>query len=163
MYDGKARAFTDRDLRQGVKYRYTITAYDDAGNAAAKGLAVKGSSVSKTTKVAATPKRATRATGAAALTQPRAGARLTGPPLLAWRAVTKATYYNVQLYRNGKKIFSSWPQQTSLRLERTWRFGGRTYRLTPGTYRWYVWPGFGQRSANRYGKLVGTRTFVVSG
>jgi hypothetical protein len=28
-------------------------------------------------------------------------------------------------------------------------------------YRWYVWPGFGPRSANRYGKLLGTRTFVV--
>jgi hypothetical protein len=28
-------------------------------------------------------------------------------------------------------------------------------------YRWYVWPGFGPRSANRYGKLLGTRKFVV--
>jgi hypothetical protein len=97
------------------------------------------------------------------LTGPAAGARLTAPPVLAWGAVARASYYNVQLYRNGRKILTFWPRTTSLRLQRTWRFDGHTYALTPGTYRWYVWPGFGARSANRYGKLVGTRSFVVTG
>ncbi len=27
-----------------------------------------------------------------------------------------------------------------LELGSTWRYEGRTVRLTPGTYRWYVWP-----------------------
>jgi hypothetical protein len=30
-------------------------------------------------------------------------------------------------------------------------------------YRWFVWPGFGRRSAHRYGALIGTRRFVVVG
>ncbi|MGH3132212.1 MAG: hypothetical protein ACRDNY_00450, partial [Gaiellaceae bacterium] len=97
-----------------------------------------------------------------ALTRPAVRARLTAPPLLAWTKVRKATYYNVQLYRNGRKILTSWPQSTSFRLQRSWRYEGGTYRLTPGTYRWYVWPGFGPRSASRYGKLLGTRTFVIT-
>ena len=74
-----------------------------------------------------------------------------------------ATYYNVQLFRDGKKILSAWPSSTSIRLDRSWRFGGKAQRLEPGRYRWYVWPGFGKRTANRYGKLLGTRTFVVTG
>ena len=88
---------------------------------------------------------------------------MTAPPLLAWRAVAKATYYNVQLYRDGQKILTAWPLDTSFRLQRSWRFDGRNYKLSPGSYRWHVWPGFGARSAHRYGKLLGTRTFVVTG
>ena len=156
LYDGKARTFTDRRLRKGVKYRYTVTAYDEAGNAAVKGLAVKPNL--STTKPAVTKPAATRP----ALTKPTAGARLAVPPLLAWGAVANATYYNVQVYRNGQKIFTTWPRTTSFQLQRSWRFDSRTYELTPGSYRWYVWPGFGARSANRYGKLLGTRSFVIT-
>jgi hypothetical protein len=29
-------------------------------------------------------------------------------------------------------------------------------------YRWYVWPGFGRISAARYGRLLGSSTFVVA-
>jgi hypothetical protein len=29
-------------------------------------------------------------------------------------------------------------------------------------YRWYVWPGVGPRSANRYGPVLGGSTFTVS-
>jgi len=166
LYNGKARTFTDRRLTNGVKYRYTLTAYDEAGNAAVKGLAVKpGFSPTKpvVTKPALTKPVVTKpALTKPALTKPAAGARLTLPPLLVWRPVAKAAYYNVQLYKDGQKILTVWPQTTSFRLQRSWRLGGRTYGLTPGSYRWYVWPGFGPRAANRYGKLVGTRTFVVT-
>jgi hypothetical protein len=155
VYSGKAPAFTDRRLTKGIKYRYTVTAYDEAENAAVKGLAVKSDvSVRGPAVTRPAPKRA-------ALTKPALGARVKAPPLLAWRAVPKATYYNVQLFIGGRKILTSWPTGTSFQVPRSWRFQGRTYRLTPGTYRWYVWPGFGPRAANRYGKLIGTRTFVV--
>jgi hypothetical protein len=156
VFTGKAPAFTDRRLTKGVKYRYTVTAYDEAENAAVKGLAVK-SDLSVNVRPAVTrpaPKRA-------ALTKPALGARVKTPPLLAWRPVSKATYYNVQLFLGGQKILTVWPKVTSFQLPRSWRFAGRTYRLRPGTYRWYVWPGFGARSASRYGKLLGSRTFVV--
>ena len=157
LYTGKALAFTDRRLTKGVKYRYTVTAYDEAENAAVKGLAVKPDvSVNRPS----TPARP--AAARPSLTRPAVGARVAAPPVLAWGAVPKATYYNVQLYRDGRKILTVWPASTSFLVQRAWRYEGRSYRLTPGRYRWYVWPGFGLRSANRYGKLVGTRTFVVT-
>lgn len=156
LYDGKARTVTDRQLKSGVKYRYTVTAYDEAGNAAVKGLALKAGATT------AKPSVTQPALAKPALMKPAAGARLTLPPVLAWRAVAKATYYNVQLYRDGQKILTAWPLDTSFPLQRSWRFDGRNYKLSPGTYRWHVWPGFGARSAHRYGKLLGTRTFVVT-
>jgi hypothetical protein len=157
LYTGKALVFTDRRLTKDIKYRYTVTAYDEAGNASVKGLAVKPDLSVRG------PAPTTRSTSARpALTRPAMGARVKAPPALAWRAVPKATYYNVQLYRDGRKILTVWPGDPSFLVQRSWRYGGRTYRLTPGTYRWYVWPGFGPRSATRYGKLIGTRTFVVT-
>ena len=42
-------------------------------------------------------------------------------------------------------------------------FAGHAQTLAPGRYRWYVWPGFGARAERRFGRLVGSRSFVVSG
>jgi hypothetical protein len=160
-----------------------VTAYDEAGNGAAKGLAARAvSSVSEPTTTKPTGKKPTgkKPTGKPAvkpdatkptaekpsakptLTRPAAGARLTAPPVLAWIAVPRATYYNVQLYRNGRKVLTAWPDRPSFRLRKAWRFDGHGERLLSGTYEWYVWPGFGPRSARNYGKLIGTRKFVVT-
>jgi hypothetical protein len=76
--------------------------------------------------------------------------------------VKRATYYNVQLFRGKKKILSVWPKSTYLQLRLRWTFRGRQMRLTAGSYRWYVWPGFGKRSARRYGRLVVSRGFTWS-
>ena len=72
-----------------------------------------------------------------------------------------ASYYNVQLYR-GAKVLSTWPAHARLQLRPTWRFDHRRYRLKPGRYRWYVWPGFGRRGSARYGRLIGSGGFVVT-
>src|ERR671924_55516 len=104
-----------------------------------------------------------RNVAASALFAPAAGARVTSPPLLRWRPVRRATYYNIQLYRAGRKLLTAWPRRTSLQLRSSWRFAGREQRLTPGTYRWYVWPGYGPTSARKYGRMLGTSTFVVTG
>jgi hypothetical protein len=162
IYTGKAKTFTDRRLQNGVKYRYTVTAYDQAGNGAAKALLAQPKSV-KAVKTVATPTQPTPSSAKPALRAPAPGARVKAPPLLSWTAVPNATYYNVQLYRDGKKILTAWPHATQLRLQASWTFDGRRYTLSPGRYRWYVWPGYGSLSANRYGKLVGTRSFVVTG
>jgi hypothetical protein len=161
IYTGRAFTFTDRRLENGVKYRYTVTAYDEAGNGAAKALLAHPTSVSAPVRAAA-PKRSTPAQAKPSLTRPVAGARVSAPPLLMWAVVKDATYYNVQLYRNGKKILTAWTRHPKLRLEQSWQFDGRKYVLSPGLYRWYVWPGLDRPAANRYGKLIGTRTFVVT-
>ncbi|HET7854951.1 MAG TPA: Ig-like domain-containing protein, partial [Gaiellaceae bacterium] len=102
-----------------------------------------------------------RARTASALLAPRAGARVTSPPLLRWRRVPRASYYNVQLRRGSVKVLSAWPTRTRLQLRARWTYLGRERRLTPGTYRWYVWPGYGKPAQRRYGRVLGSRTFTV--
>jgi hypothetical protein len=75
-------------------------------------------------------------------------------PTLTWRARSKVKYYNLQLFRNGRKILSAWPTVAHYTLKPSWRYHGHTYKLTAGRYRWYVWPGYGPRSAHRYGRLL---------
>jgi hypothetical protein len=166
VYVGPKRAFADRRVKTGVKYRYTVTAYDQAANAAARVLVTKAGATkaSATSKSVATPKSTAlpKRTALRGLTQPPKNARVKAPLLLRWGAVAKATYYNVQLHRDGRKILSSWTTGTKLRLKRFWAFAGEKYILSPGRYRWYVWPGFGRPAAATFGKLIGARSFVVT-
>ena len=141
VYKGKARSFTDRGLRNGLRYRYSVAAVDAAGNAA-------------TARATAMPR---------ALIAPAQGATLRRgrPPTLSWFAAPKASYYNVQLYRGRTKVLSAWPVATKLKLAGSWRYAGQTFTFGPGQYRWYVFPGLGDRAANRYGALLGSSAFVV--
>jgi hypothetical protein len=85
--------------------------------------------------------------------------------------VVGAPYYNIQVFRIGSarsaaqaaevKVLSAWPLTPRFVLGRTWKFQGRAQKLSPGTYRWYVWPGVGARSRGAYGPLLGSSTFVV--
>jgi hypothetical protein len=107
---------------------------------------------------------------------PRPGASVSSPPLLRWTRVTKARYYNVQLYREdagaapdaaqpppgSEKILSQWPAKPRFHLPRSWRYGGRLRRLSPGQYRWYVWAGYGPRSKQRYSGQIVNSTFTVT-
>ena len=97
------------------------------------------------------------------LVAPAAGARITSPPTLRWRPAPNATYYNVQLYRSGQKILSIWPGSTHVTLKRHWVFSGRSFTLSPGAYRWYVWPGFGAHRDRKYGSPLGSSTFQLAG
>jgi hypothetical protein len=100
----------------------------------------------------------------AVLFAPLAGARLTTPPLLAWRAVPLARFYNVQLYRQGRKILTLWPYRPRLQLRSRWTHEGQVYRLRPAAYAWVVWPAFGTRANPRYGRMLGRSTFrIVAG
>jgi hypothetical protein len=99
---------------------------------------------------------------ASALLAPAAGARVSSPPLLAWRPAPRAVYYNVQLYRGAVKVLSIWPTRSHLQLRTRWSYLGRERRLVPGTYRWLVWPRYGRGAAGRYGALLGQSTFTVT-
>ena len=96
-----------------------------------------------------------------ALFSPPARALISGPTMLAWRAVPRTTFYNVQLYRNGRKVLSRWPSRAWFGLRRSWQHEGRTFRLRPGVYTWYVWPGYGTLAKPRFGKLLGQSSFRV--
>jgi hypothetical protein len=142
VFAGLGTKFVDTGLRNGAQYSYSVTATDAAGNAAT--LGAQAAPVSR-------------------LVRPQPGARMVRPPLLRWKRVAHTDYYNVQLFRGGRKIFSSWPTRTRLRLHRAWRYAGHRQRLTPGAYRWYVWPGYGRRSQRAYGAVLGIRTFTIVG
>jgi hypothetical protein len=140
VYSGKATRFRDPNLAPGQTYRYTVAARDAAANTST--VDVK----------AAVP----------ALYLPAAGARARAGTVLAWAPVKGASYYNVQLFHGATKVLSVWPRRPRLRLPRTWTFDGTRRRLTPGRYRWYVWPGHGPLKAAHYGRLLGGSTFVVA-
>lgn len=141
VYSGKPRSsWKDVKLRNGVTYTYTVTAVDGFGYAVAR--------------------RATVRPSAPLLAPPPAG-QVHGATTLRWRAARKAGYYNVQLWRRGAKVLTAWPTGPHFRLERTWKYLGRSQRLRPGRYVWYVWPGYGQRAKARFGRLIGKSTFFV--
>ncbi|HSC51621.1 MAG TPA: hypothetical protein VLD16_15270, partial [Gaiellaceae bacterium] len=142
VYDGHASSFADRRVDNYVRYTYVVTAEDAAGNELARSAA---------------------ATPMPVLFAPRPGARVSagGSPLLAWRAVPRSRYYNVQLWLDGRAVGSWWPARSRLRLPARWRFGGSAHSLEAGSYTWYVWPGRGPRRLGRYRPLLGKSTFVV--
>jgi hypothetical protein len=139
LYSGSSGSFTDKRVRNGVRYTYTLKAKGRAGRVSKRSIAlVPGPQ----------------------LLAPTTNASLVTPPILRWTPVKGATYYNVQLFR-GRKLLSAWPVRSSLQLSRAWKFAGVENRLAAGRYTWYVWPGYGAIGTAQYGSQIGHRTFVV--
>ncbi len=135
VFRGGGTSFTDRQLKNGQRQRYLITSIDRAGNRAID-------------RASAVPTKSH-------LLSPADGARIGKPPLLLWEGLKRATYYNVQLYRGRQKVLTRWPREEQLQLPETWRLGGERRRFKEGIYTWFVFPGFGERSERRFGKLLG--------
>jgi hypothetical protein len=165
VFQGPGSSFVDDHVENGTSYVYRVRLRDAAGN--------ESSDVVRATPrpPSADPPPGTgplmpgppiRPRGAR-LRFPRANAVISAsrPPVLRWMRVRRARYYNVQLHRGVRKVLSAWPSRPRYRLQRHWSYGGKLRRLTPGRYVWYVWPGYGRRSAVRYGKLLGSRAFRV--
>jgi hypothetical protein len=142
IYTGAAEDFLDTGLSVGRTYEYRVIGVDEAANRAERAVKLV-------------------ATGALLSPAPAARVSLTAPPKLIWTPVKRASYYNVQLIR-GRKVLSVWPVRSDFQLRRTWTYKGRRYKLRPGLYRWYVWPGKGRISAGTYGRRLGSSTFVVT-
>jgi hypothetical protein len=142
VFSGKGERFADRGVRNGVRYLYELRSFDRSGNSSAG------------VRFTAMPK-------ALPLSTPIPNARISSAPMLQWRPVRGASYYNVQLYRGSRKVLSAWPRANRLGLRLRWTFGGRGQRLVPGVYHWFVWPGRGPRSRSSYGSVLGRSSFVV--
>jgi hypothetical protein len=88
--------------------------------------------------------------------RPLTGSKVDSAPRLTWKAKDGTAYYNVQVFRNGKRVLTDWPAQASLRLPAD--------LLERGTYTWFVWPALkGKGSAAIFGDLIGRATFVYEG
>jgi hypothetical protein len=157
--------------RSGVKAHFVATAADLVdGPVAAKCSPRQGARLPLgTTRVICTASDRQGNTGSRTfkftvvfvLYSPTPGGRISRPPLLAWFPVPGASYYNVQVFHRGEKILSAWPSIPNLRMRRSWEYGGRTLRFTSGFYTWAVFPGFGNPEQARYGRLLGTSSFLV--
>jgi hypothetical protein len=141
LYTGKAQTYTDRHFKNGQYYRYLVVSYDHAKNASGgKPALVRPSAL---------------------LVAPRPGSTVRTAPTFRWAGVRGAAFYNIQLWKNGEKVLSTWPGKARQVLTRRWRYHGRRYSLSHGVYVWYVWPGFGPRTQARYGQLLGYASFRV--
>jgi hypothetical protein len=174
VFGGPGTSFTDERVDNGVHYQYVVTVRDSAGNSASGTVSgipghvpggtpggTSGNSPALSASGAPDPpvKRLRRPRLIAPL--PGAIVRMGDPPLLRWMRVRRARYYNVQIFRAGRKILTAWPVRPRYQLAKRWMYAGKSHPLSPGRYRWIVWPGFGPRSHAEYGKPIGRSNFVV--
>jgi hypothetical protein len=92
---------------------------------------------------------------------PKAGPAELPTRVFVWPAVTGATFYKVEFFRRGRKIFEATPVTTRIELPLRWVFRGRSFRLTPATYVWRVQAAFGAGSRPRYGQVVTRSTWTA--
>ena len=118
VFRGRAESFLDVRVTNGVRYAYEVRAHDAAGSAASQ--TTTGVPVA-TGPDAAPPGPTARMppgprAGRRRLIAPRAGTlvRPGRPPLLRWTPVRGARYYNLQLWRRGRKILSAWPARSQV-------------------------------------------------
>jgi hypothetical protein len=167
VFSGPGARFVDRRVDNGARYAYEVQVADAAGNASAQRVvAIPGAPpvALEPQSVAPTPVPGPHSPSTPRTFSPAPGTIfVTGRgPLLQWPRVRRATYYNLQLLRGGRKVLSVWPRRARYQLKLRWRFQGKRHRLIPGRYRWIVWPGYGRRSKGRYGKPVVRSTFEVA-
>jgi hypothetical protein len=96
-----------------------------------------------------------RHSGATARTRAHAKPRAVSPRVLIWPVVSGATFYRVELFRQGLEVFEALSSKARLEVPTHWVYRGRTYQSLAGkTYIWKVFPAFGPRSRLRYGDPI---------
>jgi hypothetical protein len=133
LYSG-LRPSTTFKLRAGLSGYVALFAVDRSGNASS-------------------PARRTVSLASLIPLRPLTGSKVVEAPRLTWKAKDGTAYYNIQVFRDGRRILTEWPSTASFRLPET--------LLEPGTYTWFVWPALkGKGSAATFGDLIGRATFV---
>jgi hypothetical protein len=84
------------------------------------------------------------------------------PVTVRWTSGSPGSYFDFVLWRDGRRVLDAWPTTPSATVPASWTYRGRRYKLTPGRYSWFVYPGVGPRSDVRYGALAASGQFVVA-
>ena len=84
--------------------------------------------------------------------RPLTGSIVHAVPVLSWKPEKGSAYYNLQLYRNGRRVLVVWPSQASYRPP--------AGVLKPGAYVWFVWPALRVGGGAKFASLIGRATFV---
>ena len=130
--------FLDDPVPNDTRFEYRLRSVDRAQNAS-PGARIEG--------------RASR------ILKPAFGSLHNSSPLVDWTFVRDAAFFNLQLWRDGRKILSVWPVRSAERLPANWSFNGKRYSLRSDRYRVYVWAAFGSRPHTHYGPLLGWTEF----
>jgi hypothetical protein len=79
---------------------------------------------------------------------------------ITWQPVAGATYYDLVVWQNGRRVVDLWPTAAaaSVPLNVSDRGGDG---LGAGHYLWFAYPGFGAKSSKQYGALAGSGVLVV--
>ncbi len=122
-------------LRPGRKAYVALFAYDHAGNVSP-------------------PARRLVSLASLIPLRPLTGSVVDAEPHLTWKARAGSAYYNVQLFRNGRRVLVAWPERPAYTVP--------AGKLEPGTYVWFVWPALSRGGKTpAFAKLIGRATFVV--
>ena len=155
VYEGPAKQFLDKKIVPGTKYWYEVSLFDQAGNRSARTLGLKPAGL----KLPAAKPPGTKAV--AGILSPVNGAVVARSPVVTWSPVAKAHFYNLQLWRGGQKILTTWVRTPKLTLKQRWTTQGKRYSLANGRYLIYIWPAFGTTKKPSYGKMLGQVGFTV--
>lgn len=86
---------------------------------------------------------------------------VSAPRRFAWAPAANAVGYHVELFRGPSRVFAADTTRAQITIPARWRLDGRTYRLRPGEYRWYVWPVVAGRRGSQ--AIVRARLAVPAG
>ena len=146
-----------------MRYDYELRVRDPAGNARAHkvtgspGCSAAGRRVRAGHPVPSPFQR----TRPASLQRPAACSTKATRRSCGGHAPKRASYYNVQLFRGGRKILSAWPTRARYQLKLRWTFRAHASASVPAAIAGSVWPGHGPRSKADYGKRIVSTTFKV--
>jgi hypothetical protein len=92
---------------------------------------------------------------------PRRAAAAVPARIFVWPPVPHARFYDIQFFRNGRRILRAAPTAPRFRLRLKWSFRGRSLELKPGTYVWVVRPVTGSGRDLRVGKPITHASWVL--
>jgi hypothetical protein len=98
--------------------------------------------------------------GRAMSSVPRPWLSQTAVQSITWRPVAGATYYDLVVWQDGRRVLDLWPTAAAVSVPTNANdLGGDG--LGAGRYLWFAYPGFGAKSSTQYGALAGSGAFVV--
>lgn len=60
--------------------------------------------------------------------------------VFSWPPVDGAVAYRVEFFRGNEQVLAATTKAPRIEVPSSWRHAGGEERLSPGVYRWYVWP-----------------------